>query len=405
MPREGAAGSWGTTGVKSNQGAWKNKLFLGDNLRILREVIPAESVDLIYLDPPFNSKTTYDILVKQDEREGSAALQATVFADSWEWDENSESAYEEIIRAHALPLPGLVDALLASYGRSPLMAYVVMMAARLVHLHRVLKPTGSLYLHCDPTAGHYLKLILDSVFGADSFRNEIVWKRSQTRSSISRVFRRAHDVILFYSRTGEYVFNLQYKALSEGSVKQYSRRDRRGRYQLVPLLVSGQRNGDTGRPWRGIDPNLQGKNGMHWVTTPERLEEYEKDGRIHWPAKNGGTPRLKYYIDETKGVPVSDFWDDIPHISSSSTESVGYPTQKPEALLHRIIRTGSNEEQTVLDPFCGSGTTLAVAERLNRKWIGIDASEVAIGIVRRRLAELVATPFEVIGLAEEGEAR
>ena len=390
--------------MKSSQGAWKNKLFFGDNLRVLSEVIPAESIDLIYLDPPFNSKAIYDIRLKHDRPTGQTVSQAAVFADSWEWDRDSEVACEEIAGAGAESLQTLIDAVLAAYGRCRLTAYIVMMAARLMHLHKVLKPTGSLYLHCDPTAGHYLKLILDSIFGPDSFRNEIVWKRSQTRSSISRIFRRAHDVIFFYTRSNEYVFNLQYKALSEGSVKQYSRTDCRGRYQLVPLLVSGQRNGDTGRTWRGIDPGLQGKNGMHWVTTTERLEQYDKEGRIHWPAKNGGTPRLKYYLDETKGVPVSDFWDDIPIISSSSAESVGYPTQKPEALLDRIVRAGSNEDDLVLDPFCGSGTTLAVAERLNRRWIGIDASDVAIGTARRRLADTDdsgATPYEVIGLADD----
>ncbi len=401
----GLADTSGTTGVTLSPTFWKNKLFIGDNLRILRETIPLQSVDLIYLDPPFNSNATYDILVKKGEDQAPTAMPATVFADSWEWGGESESAFQEIMSFQSQALGFLVESLLQSYGRSPLTAYLVMMGARLVHLHRVLKPSGSLYLHCDPTAGHYLKLILDTVFSPESFRNEIVWKRSQTRSSISRIFRRAHDIILFYSKTNSYVFNMQYRALSEGSMKQYSRKDERGRYQLVPLLVSGPRNGHTGRPWRGIDPNLQGKNGMHWVTTPERLEAYESDGRIHWPAKNGGTPRLKYYLDETQGVPVSDFWDDIPHISSSSTESVAYPTQKPEALLERIIRTGTNEEDIVLDPFCGSGTTLAVAQRLRRKWIGIDAAPVAIDTVQQRLAHSDhsdAMPYDVIECAQAG---
>lgn len=392
--------------VKPTAPLWKNKLFLGENLSVLSTSIPSDSADLIYLDPPFNSSTTYDIRLPGDELREVSGSHVTAFTDLWGWGPDAEAAYHEIRNTGSHGLAQIVDALVKASGRAPMMAYLVMMAPRLVQMHRVLKSTGSLYLHCDPTASHYLKLILDAIFGPDSFRNEIVWKRSHTRSSISRVFRRAHDILLFYTKTADYQFNLQYRALSRGSMKQYTRRDQRGLYQLVPLLVSGRRNGETGKPWRGIDPNGQGKNGMHWITTPDHLEGYEREGKVYWPSKNGGMPRLKYYLHENQGVPVTDFWDDIPVIQSSSTEAVGYPTQKPEALLDRILRASSNEGSVVLDPFCGSGTTVAVAERLKRKWIGIDASPVAIRLAMSRLeavSKLPLEPYDVIGNVHDGD--
>jgi DNA modification methylase len=266
-----------------------------------------------------------------------------------------------------------------------MLAYLVMVAPRLVELRRVLKRTGSLYLHCDPTASHYLKMLLDAIFGPANFRNEIVWRRSQTRSSIGRVFRRAHDVILFYAKSPDYRYNLQRRPLSEESLSIYSKQDDLGRFRLVPLVVSGRRRGETGKPWRGIDPNQCGRNGSHWITLPAKLEEYDRDGRIVWPRKDGGLPQLKYYLEENKGVPVSDFWDDVSLIPSSSPEALGYPTQKPEALLERIIRAGSDAGDVVLDPFCGSGTTLAAAQRLGRCWIGMDVAEIAIRLTQQRL--------------------
>jgi site-specific DNA-methyltransferase (adenine-specific) len=277
----------------------------------------------------------------------------------------------------------------------------------LVELHRVLKPTGSLYLHCDPTASHYLKIVLDTIFGPANFVNEIVWHRSQTRSSISKIYRRAHDVIFFYPKSQEYNFNMQYKPLSEASLKLYSNEDERGQYQTVPLLVSGTRQGETGKPWRGIDPNKRGKAGMHWVTTPEKLEDYDRRGLIVWPEKKGGAPRLKYYLKDSPGVPADDFWDDINLISSSSAEALGYPTQKPIALLERIIKASSNEGDVVLDPFCGCGTTIAAAEKLDRSWIGIDITHLAIALQKYRLKDTFPNAeFEVKGEPETvGSAR
>ncbi|MBI4285927.1 MAG: restriction endonuclease [Chloroflexi bacterium] len=377
-----------------------NCLYYGDNLEILREHIPEGSVDLIYLDPPFNSKATYNVLFKEPTGRPSQA-QVEAFADTWHWSLESERALQEIaastiasaeVKDFMSVLPNLVG------KRSDMMAYLTMMCVRLIELRRVLKDTGSIYLHCDPTASHYLKVLMDAVWGADNFRNELVWRRSQTRSSISRIFKRAHDVILFYSRTPEYYFNVQYKGLSETSIMLYSSVDKNGHYQAVPLLVSGKRNGETGKPWRGIDPNLQGKGGCHWITTPAKLDEYDEEGLIIWPGKKGGLPRLKYYLEKNKGVPVTDFWDDIDLIPSSSKEALGYPTQKPEALLERIIRASTEVGDVVLDPFCGCGTSVVSAERLYRKWIGIDITHLAIGLMKWRLKNIVPTPvFKVIG--------
>jgi len=374
-----------------------NTLYYGDNLDILQRYIKDESVDLVYLDPPFNSNANYNVLFAQkDGKQSSAQIQA--FEDTWQWDEIAIHTYtNEVEKGGAI-----ADALRAFYlilGDSNMMAYLTMMAPRLKELHRVLKSTGSLYLHCDPTASHYLKVLLDMVFGAENYINEIIWERSQTRSSISKALTRAHDTIYFYAKSKDYKYNLQFRDLSEASLALYNNEDEKGKYQAVPLLVSGTRNGTTGEVWRGIDPNSRGRAGMHWVTTPSNLDEYEKQGLIIWPEKDGGTPRLKYYLEQSPGVPMNDIWDDIPLISSSSKESWGYPTQKPRALLDRIIKASSDAGDIVLDPFCGCGTAISSAEYLNRGWIGIDITHLAIGLIKRRIEgdfgpDLI---YEVIG--------
>ncbi len=224
-----------------------NVLYFGDNLEILRnrEYFPDNSIDLIYLDPPFNSKKDYNILFKENGGVESEA-QIKAFTDTWEWGATAQNTYHDIVTKGPLKVSQLIGALHDAIGGNDVMAYLVMMTARLIELHRVLKPTGSLYLHCDPTASHYLKLVLDQIFGPANFRNEIVWRRSQMRSSISRIFKRAHDVIFVYSKAPDYYFQIQYKGLSETSLKLYSKEDDRGLYQPVPLLVSGKRKGDTG---------------------------------------------------------------------------------------------------------------------------------------------------------------
>jgi len=376
----------------------ENVLYYGDNLEILRRYIENESVDLVYLDPPFNSNQDYNILFA--ERNGSrAAAQIKAFEDTWHWDKVSAAAYQEIVEIGPARVSQAMQAFRTFLGENDMMAYLAMMAPRLVELQHVLKPTGSIYLHCDPTASHYLKILMDGVFGPYNFRNEISWQRSQTRSSISRIFKRAHDIILFYSKTGDYHFDLQYKELSEASLKLYTKKDKRGFYRLVPVVVSGRRKGETGKTWRGIDPNLRGKSGSHWLTVPAKLEDYEKQGLLVWPKKTNGLPQLKYYLEDNKGVPVTDFWDDIDLISPSSVESLGYPTQKPEALLERVIQASSNEGDLVLDPFCGCGTAIAVAQRLNRRWIGIDITHLAVALMKHRLHDMFGNgvQYKVIG--------
>jgi site-specific DNA-methyltransferase (adenine-specific) len=374
-----------------------NVLYFGDNLEILRKYIPDNSIDLIYLDPPFNSKKDYNILFKENGGVESEA-QIKAFTDTWHWTRSAEDTFTTIKLWAPPKVEKLVCALFDALGCNDVMAYLVMMTARLIELHRVLKPTGSLYLHCDPTASHYLKLVLDQIFGPVNFINEISWRRSQTRSSISRIFKRAHDVIFVYSKSPNYFFSIQYKGLSEISLKLYSKKDNRGFYQPVPLLVSGKRKGATGKPWKGIDPNLQGKGGCHWITVPSKLDEYEKNRLIEWPVKENGLPRLKYYLEDNKGVPVTDFWDDIDLIQSSSNEALGYETQKPLALLERIIQASSNEGDVVLDPFCGCGTAVVAAQKLNRRWIGIDITHLAINLMRNRLRDsFPSIKFEVIG--------
>ena len=282
------------------ENTWKNQLWYGDNLDVLRK-FPNDYVDLIYLDPPFNSNTNYNILF--GEKDGSMSIaQETAFKDSWSWDDKSSLTYKELVDCCddvSTLMTSFHDIFHLRQGKgNDMFAYLVMMAIRLKELHRVLKPTGSLYLHCDPTASHYIKLILDSIFGFENYRNEITWLRSQTRSSISKIFRRAHDIILSYSKDiDKCIFNLQYKKLSEASKNLYTKQDDKGYYRLVPLIVSGIRNGITGKPWHGIDPNKYGRNGMHWVTTHEKLEEYEANGLMVWGKKAGTLPQLKYYLE------------------------------------------------------------------------------------------------------------
>ena len=378
----------------------ENTLFYGDNLPILREYIPDESIDLVYLDPPFNSNRTYNVLFKQESGQDSEA-QIAAFEDTWHWNQAAEETYHELVTAAPPHVGKMIGALRgfivgSQTGGNQMMAYLVMMAARLVELHRILKPTGSLYLHCDPTASHYLKVVLDTIFGPTCFINEIVWERSQTRSSISKSYRRAHDILFFYAKSPDYLFNMQFRSLSDASLENYRHEDEKGRYRLVPLLVSGVRKGVTGRPWRGVDPNIQGKSGMHWVTTHEKLDEYERQGLV--VISRNGIPNLKYYLEQSPGVPLNDNWHDITLIPASSKEALGYPTQKPIALLERIIAASSNPGDIVLDPFCGCGTTIAAAQKLDRRWVGIDITYLSIALQKNRLnTAFPDAKYKVIG--------
>jgi DNA modification methylase len=374
-----------------------NRLFYGDNLQVLREHIPDASVDLIYLDPPFNSRQDYNVLFA--EKDGSrSASQITAFKDSWEWNEEAARAYEEVIEQG---------------GRgTDMLAYLAMMAPRLVELRRVLKPTGSIYLHCDPTASHYLKLLLDSVFGPQMFRSEIIWKRTSAHNSAKR-WGPVHDTIFFFARSEQSVWNRTFETYDPAYVAQfYKSEDEGGKFQLDNLTGAGTRSGESGLPWRGCNPTDRGR---HWavpaipditqgeikqMTVQQRLDRLDELNLIAFP-KKGGMPRFKRYLRAEGGLAIQDVITDISPLSTHSQERLGYPTQKPEALLERILRASSNEGDVVLDPFCGCGTTVQVAQKLNRRWIGIDITHLAIGLIKTRLDDAygheVRKTYRVIG--------
>ena len=372
-----------------------NSLYFGDNLDILRQHIADESVDLIYLDPPFNSNATYNVLFRERSGEESAA-QITAFDDTWRWNIESELAYQDVVTQQGGKVGELLAAMRAFLGQNDMMAYLTMMAQRMVELHRVLKPTGSIYLHCDPTASHYLKLLMDAVFGAATFRNEISWRRTGAHNSAKR-YGPVHDIVLYYTKSDDYCWNPIYVVNEEYVAKRYTYTDDQGRsFYPVSLLAAGTRRGSSGMPWRGIDVTAKGN---HWRYTVERLDELDAAGDIYWPPR-GTMPRLKMYADDVKGELLQDWWHDIPPINSQGRERLGFPTQKPEALLERIINASSNEGDVVLDPFCGCGTAVAAAERLNRRWIGIDITHLAITLIRHRLHDAFGEdlrPYEVVG--------
>lgn len=353
----------------TNRESLKNILYYGDNLSVLREHIVDNSIDLIYLDPPFNSKATYNILYS--EKNGTASVaQIKAFEDTWHWDRKAEETYKEIVEKSPKKVADLIRVFRSFLGSNDMMAYLVMMAIRLVELQRVLKDTGSIYLHCDPTASHFLKLIMDAVFGARNYLNEIVWCYSE-REIAKKYWNKKHDVIFFYAKNIENkdrVFNWKTAALpySEGSIQKYTLIDEKGRKYQV----------------RGKGGPYVGKQQLDPIIEKEHPEWTYRD-----------------YLDEKLGVPPRDWFVDIPFINRAASERLGYPTQKPEALLDRIIKASSNEGDIVLDPFCGCGTTIAVAERLKRKWIGIDITHLAISLMRHRLEDTFGdeVEYEVIG--------
>ena len=356
-----------------------NHLFYGDNLDVLRDMA-AETVDLIYLDPPFNSNASYNVLFKGPTGRDSAA-QIEAFDDTWHWGEAAERAHAEVLRSPYGSAAEMLRAMRAFLGDNDMMAYLAMMAVRMLELHRVLKPTGSLYLHCDPTASHYLKVLLDAVFGAKNFRNEIIWLRAQPKGHAFTRFASSHDVILKFSKdVGLATWNPIYAAYEEDRVhKQYSLRDETGRrYQLTSLL-----NPNLNRP--NLTYEFLGVTKV-WRWTRERMQRAYDEGLIV-QTKAGNVPRLKRYLDEQEGIPVGDTWTDIRPLQGASQERLGYPTQKPVALLERILAASSNPGDTVLDPFCGCGTTVHAAQKLGRRWIGIDVTHLAITLIEKRLRE------------------
>jgi site-specific DNA-methyltransferase (adenine-specific) len=366
-----------------------NTLFYGDNLPILREYIDDESVDLIYLDPPFNSNRNFSVIFK-DEGGQEAPAQITAFEDTWHWGPAAELTLHEL----AGPAPHMalmLDSLRQFVGRtSPMMAYLVMMAARLIELHRVLKPTGSLYLHCDPTASHYLKVLLDAIFGPVSFRNEIIWKRTSAHSDAKIKFPDVSDTILFYAKSKAAQFQPRYGEHNPEYIEKFYRfddNDGRGLYRLDNMASPNPRP-NMMYEWMGFAAPAKG-----WRYQRNTMQQLHDAGRIHYPRRPDGTmdttkrPALKRYLHEQEGSIITNVWGDITPLHSSAAERLGYPTQKPVALLERIISASSNPGDVVLDPFCGCGTTIAAAHKLGRRWIGIDITHLSVALLKYRLQD------------------
>jgi len=387
----------------------RNKLYFGDNLRMMRLHIADESVDLVYLDPPFNSDRNYNVLFKEQSGESSPA-QIEAFTDTWHWDASARQTYADLLADAPANVGSLISALREFVGTNDMMAYLVMMTARLIELHRVLKPTGSLYLHCDPTASHYLKIVLDTIFGPKRFLNEISWRRSSAHSDTAQGMKRCgrvRDVILLYTKTSSYTWNPVYTPYDESYLKgSYRHIAPDGRRYRESDLTAAKPGGDTEFDWwvkrptgsdvRWVadldDEHLTPKEGWeylaarpyqgrYWAYKRSTLLEWARTGKlIH---RSTGVPQFMRFADDMPGVILQDDWDDINPASGS--ESLGYPTQKPLALLERIIMTSSNPGDVMLDPFCGCGTAIVASQKLDRRWIGIDVTHLSIALMRNRL--------------------
>lgn len=380
-----------------------NKLYFGDNLDILREYIDDKSIDLIYLDPPFNSQAKYNILF-QTPKEDAIAAQVEAFHDTWTWEDDAAWSFNEIMKSGG-NVARLIDALTVALGHSDMMAYLVMMTVRLKELHKKLKPTGSLYLHCDPTASHYLKIIMDSIFSPERFESEIIWKRTNSRGTKGK-WPRLHDTILYYSNGRVKTFEQQLVPADTTKMPHTLIKGVDGlKYQTFELTGAGvTKVGDSGKPWRGYNPSDLGR---HWGASRDELERLEAHGLIHWP-KDGGWPRRKDDIPfdpENRKVTVGDVWTDIDRLNQKAKERMGYPTQKPLSLLDRIIISSSQKGDVVLDPFCGCGTTIEAAERAGRKWIGIDVAIHAIKVIEGRLSERLGNlNYQIEGMPRDFES-
>ena len=333
-----------------------NTLYYGDCLDVMAN-LPANSVDLIYLDPPFNSNANYNVLFGADDgggkRSKTPVAQMMAFTDTWTWNAAAARRVSEIQSAVAHPAHKSVTGLKYLLGESGMLSYLSYIAVRLAAMRRILKPSGSIYLHCDPTASHYIKIVMDDIFGADNFRTEIVWKRSSGfKRKTARKFPQKNDILLFYSAQEKgYVFNTQYTPHKPEYLKRFKR-------------------DDSGRLYRDdVNPT-------------------------------GGGRRI-IYLDETEGEIVDSVWTDINPVNPRAKERLGYPTQKPEALLERVIKASSDEGDIVLDPFCGCGTTIAAAAKLNRKFIGIDISPYAVNIIKTKRLDPQNIPVRIEGIPKD----
>jgi len=385
----------------------ENTLFYGDNLDILRsrDYFPTASVDLIYLDPPFNSSRNYNVLFKDESGQDSDA-QIVAFEDTWHWGRTAERTYHDLVTDAPERVSATIAALRQIVGTNQVMAYLVMMTARLVELHRVLKPTGSLYLHCDPTASHYLKIILDAIFGATNFRNEITWKRTSSHNDARRKYANVSDIILYYTKSDTYTFNAQFGEYSEEYLTKFYRHvDENGRQYRLSDLRSPNPRPNLMYEYKGYKPHPNG-----WAVSREKMEKLDAEGRLHFPKTKDGRIQLKRFLDEMSGELVSNVWDDIKPIHAHAKERLDYPTQKPVALLERILEASSNPGDVVLDCFAGCGTTIAAAQKLGRKWLGIDITHLGIALLKYRLKDMfgleAGKDYQVIGEPEDvGAAR
>jgi DNA modification methylase len=397
-----------------------NRLYYGDNLTIMQQMAK-HSVDLIYLDPPFNSQQNYNLLYRTMTGK-PVPEQAEAFCDTWEMDAQKEAMARSmpvLMREHGIDNYYVdfwrlwMNAL--RHTQPHLLAYLIYMVQRMLYMKSILRPTGSVYLHCDPTASHYIKVMMDGIFGHANFQNEIIWKRTGAHGSSKR-WGPVHDVLLFYTASDSYRWNRVVQDYEAGYVDaKYRHKDARGFFQDVSLTGPGIRKGESGSPWRGHDPT---EKGRHWaipgalgeeigsfsdMTPQEKLDALDAAGLIYWPKARGANnafPRVKQYPGE--GNPIQDVVTDVSAINSQAQERLGYPTQKPIALLKRIIRASSNKGDIIFDPFCGCGTTVYAAEELERQWIGCDIAILSINLVRNILAEryhlVEGANFEVDGI-------
>jgi site-specific DNA-methyltransferase (adenine-specific) len=381
--------------VAANQGT----LYYGDNLDVLKRHVKDESVDLVYLDPPFNSNASYNVLFKEADHTPAHA-QIEAFGDTWRWDSAAAHDYQMVVEKAGGRVSDAMRAFRTFLGESDVLAYLSMMAPRLVELRRVLKPTGSIYLHCDPTASHYLKMLMDAVFGPEQFRNDIVWKRKTGRGETNRAavrFGVAQDNILFYARSSKAKLHRQYKENDPEYIERMWRHvDADGRRYRIDNLASPSYRPNLVYEYKGYPPPAKG-----WAVSRERMAQMDAEGRLYFPKSKTGRIQRKRFLDEHPGHTVDSVWDDVGPISSQAAERLGYPTQKPELLLERIISASSEPDDLVLDPFCGCGTTIAAAQKLGRRWIGIDITHLSVGLIKHRLNaafNLVAgQDYDVVG--------
>ncbi len=367
-----------------------NTLCYGDNIEILRKLVDERvEIDLCYIDPPFNSNKNYNQIYTNASRTDQAQAQA--FVDTWTWDTSAQMGFQAITSNDGARFAGETIELFRGLWHilrddRDMLAYLVSMTLRLVEIHRLLKPTASFYLHCDPTASHYLKLILDSIFGQGNFRNEIIWKRKAGRGETNNAavrFGVSHDVLLFYAKSSAAPFTRQYRANNPKYIEQkFVHDDGDGRRYRLDNLTSPSDRPNLKYEYKGYPPPDKG-----WAVSLDRMKEMDAEGRLHFPKRMDQRIQRKRYLDELEGETVDTLWDDISPINSQAKERMGYPTQKPEALLERIINASSNPGDLILDAYCGCGTSVAVAQRLDRRWIGVDITFQSISLIVKRLED------------------